>query len=176
MSITIEVYERTGPASSPVDRLINNTNWKSQSLPDNLHKYYYYPIRIPANVNDLHGRSAPTYIYAKISGTYKEIRRLRCVIVGNPELGHLNIGQTRTYVTPTNEPISDMSLYGQSMILIPSISYTSPQTAYDSPRTIGPNKTFYTNFIVSQFSVNGHETTVGNTDPVEFLFTMDEYE
>lgn len=176
MSITIEIYERTGPAGSFTDRLVNNSNWKSESLPDNLYKYYYYPIRIPQS-SPFSQYSVPTYIYAKITGTYKQIRRLRWSIDGKPGLGDLRIGQSHVYKTPVAQPTEGVYFQEkESTLSFPCVSTTSPQTAINHLRTLGPNQTYFTNFLITQFYIGSDDTEVGNTEPVEITFLFDEYE
>ena len=162
MPINIEIYERTGPSGSPTDTLVTNMNWKSQSLPDNLYKYYYYPVRLPMD-GDMMTCSATKFIYAKISGTYAGAKRVRWRISAPDGLdsgSRLNVGLRSTYTTPTPSYQGDLSPY-QSGVVVPKLSTTGPASSPALLNTLTANTTYYTEFLVTQFILTDAASSVG---------------
>lgn len=180
MAITIELYERTGPAGSPVDTLVTNMNWKSHSLNDNLYKYYYYPIRLPETSPT--NQSVPKYLYAKISGTYASARRVRWKLSGQADVGtRVLVGTSATYTTPQ----ANLSLTGilstlpednKPIYVIPRLSLTSPTSSPTFTPELASNTTYYTDFLVTQFLIDSRATAVGNSNEYTVILTLDEYE
>lgn len=178
MSITIEIYERTGPAGSPTDQLVTNVNWKSQSLPDNLYKYFYYPIRLPEDGN-LMSCSVPKYLYAKISGTYSAAKRVRWSITGTKDVGTLiMLGQTSTYSTPTPSMSGLLTNAKDSgNYVFPKLSTTTtPNPSAAFTPTLAANTTYCTDFLVTQFIALNSYGTVGNSNEILVRLELDEYE
>lgn len=175
MPINIEIYERTGPVGSSTDQLVTNMNWKSQSLGDNLYKYFYYPVRQPQN-GDMMSASVPKYIYAKISGTYASAKRVRWSISGEVDEGaRVLVGTRSTYSTPLPSFQYELSHY-QSGFVIPRLSTTGPTGSPVLTPTLTGNQTYYTEFLVSQFILTEEATTVGNSNVFQVELILDEYE
>lgn len=175
MPINIEIYERTGPVGSPVDTLVTNMNWKSSSLADNLFKYYYYPVRQPMG-GDMMSCSVPKYIYAKISGTYAGIKRVRWSISGEVDDGaRVTVGTRSTYSTPLPSFQGDLSPY-QPGVVIPKLSTAGPTNSPVLTPSLTPNQTYYTDFLVSQFILTDSAYAVGNSNVFQVELILDEYE
>lgn len=177
MAITIEIYERTGSAGSPVDQLVTNMNWKSQSLPDSLYKYFYYPIRL-IDDGSMINCSVPKYIYAKISGTYAGARRLRWEITGEKDLGtRILATSTPTYVTPTTAFRAEMTDIQDGTYFFPRLTAgSSPGASPIATPLLAANTTYCTEFLCTQFIVDSSMTTVGNSNEILVSLTLDEYE
>lgn len=180
MPINIEIYERTGPSSSPTDTLVTNMNWKSQSLPDNNYKYYYYPVRLPRDMegDPMMTCSVPKYIYAKISGTYNGAKRVRWRISSEEGVdvgARLNVGLRSTYTTPTPSYQGDLSPF-QPGTIVPRLSTTGPTGSPVLTPTLAANTTYYTEFLVTQFVLTDSATSVGNSNVFEVELILDEYE
>lgn len=180
MPINIEIYERTGPSSSPTDTLVTNMNWKSQSLPDNIYKYYYYPVRLPRDMegDPMMTCSVPKYIYAKISGTYNGAKRVRWRISSEEGVdvgARLNVGLRSTYTTPTPAYQGDLSPY-QSGVVVPKLSTSGPTTGTALTNSLAANTTYYTEFLVTQFVLTDSAYSVGNSNVFEVELILDEYE
>lgn len=177
MPINIEIYERTGTAGSPTDTLVTNMNWKSQSLPDNIYKYYYYPVRLPMGDNIINC-SATKFIYAKISGTYALAKRVRWKLSmeeGVDEGARINVGLRSTYTTPSSTLQGDLSPY-QPGIIVPRLSTTSPTASPTLVNTLAANQTYYTEFLVTQFVLTSEASAVGNSNILQVELILDEYE
>lgn len=177
MPINIEIYERTGPTSSPTDTLVTNMNWKSQSLADNLHKYYYYPIRLPMD-GDMISCSVPKFIYAKISGTYASAKRVRWNISseeGVDQGARLNVGTRSAYSTPTPTYQGDLSSY-QPGVIVPKLSTAGPTSSPVLLNTLVTNTTYYTDFLVTQFILTDAASSVGNSNVFSVELILDEFE
>jgi len=189
MTATIDLFERTGTAGAPISENATNNNWKSEDRKDSLYKYYYYPIKRPEGdvwVN----HSASRYMYARISGTFSQIKRVRWKITG---LGmtsglRLYLKQTHTYVEPTID-FDGSLIYGNTspLYIYPNLSTSGPTSATTRIHTLASNTTYYTDFIKSQlwiddttdvFDDDGNliEQYVGNSDVIKFELQMDEYE
>lgn len=181
MAITIELYERTGPAGSPVDTLVTNMNWKSQSLNDNVYKYFYYPIRLPSN-GATTSQSVPKYLYAKISGTYASARRVRWTINGQADVGtRVLVGKSATYVTPQptlalSGILSTLPTNNTPINVFPHLSTAGPTSTPTFTPLLAGNQTYYTDFLVTQFVVDLDGTVVGNSNEYTVILTLDEYE
>ena len=178
MAITIELYERTGTAGSFIDEKVTNMNWKRRSLVDSLHKYYYYPVRIPFG-DELTSHSVPKYIFAKITGSYSKAMRVRWKISGQADDGtRVLVGQTNTFATPTTLMRGDLTtlpVNGTPMYYIPRLSTTSPTTGMHLS-TLQANTTYYTDFLVTQFFMDDSASTVGNSNEYTVELILDEYE
>lgn len=181
MAIKIEIFERTGSASSPTDELVTNMNWKSQSVNDSINKYYYFPVRLPDGT--LANYSVPKYLYAKISGTYTGAKRVRWRLVGNPDpnrdKGNRVMWNTAdAYATP--QPIISGGLMTLSntadTIIIPKLSTSGPDGAPALTPNLAANTTYYTNFLVTQFMVDNSSASVGNSEEIGVYLILDEYE
>lgn len=178
MAITIQIFERTGPAGSPDDQLVTNMNWKSQSLNDALHKYYYFPIRLPQG-DILASYSVPKYLYAKISGTYSKIKRIRWKIVGPAEDGILvRMGTSASYSTPQPKLHGDLTWIQDNteQLIVPRLSTTSPTGSPQLLNTLAANTTYFTDFLVTQLMITSPNIPVGNTEEVGIMIVLDEYE
>lgn len=177
MSITIEIYERTGPAGSPTDQLVTNMNWKSQSLPDSLYKYYYYPIRL-VDGNGLINCSVPKYLYAKISGTYASAKRLRWQVKGVVEEGtHVLATTSPNYATPTPAFQGGMTAIQDGAYYFPRLTAGSaPGASPVATPVMAANTTYCTEFLVTQFIVDSSMFSVGNSSEILVSLTLDEYE
>lgn len=179
MAITIQIYERTGTAGSFEDELVTNMNWKSASLNDSLHKYYYYPVRLPQGSQHTN-QSVTKYIYAKITGSYSLAKRVRWVIKGvADEHSRVLIGTADTFATPTasiNGKLTTLPQDGKQVVLIPKLSTVSPTSGLALMPSLTSNTTYYTNFLVSQFILDKPASTVGNTNEYLVELVLDEYE
>lgn len=177
MSITIEIYERTGPIGSPTDQLVTNMNWKSQSLPDSLYKYFYYPIRLTEG-EAMINCSVPKYLYAKISGTYAGARRLRWSLTGVKDAGTRILATcTPLYATPTPTLKAEMTDMQDGTYFFPRVAAAStPQAFPVITPLLAANTTYCTEFLVTQFIVDSTMTTVGNSNEILVSLTLDEYE
>ena len=177
MALTIEIYERTGPAGSPVDQLVTNMNWKSQSLPDSLYKYYYYPIRLVEG-NGMINCSVPKYLYAKISGTYAGARRLRWQIKGVTDEGtHILASMATSYATPQPQIQGGLTSIQDGAYYFPRLTAgAAPGASPAITPLLAANTTYCTEFLVTQFIVDSSMFSVGNSNEILVSLTLDEYE
>lgn len=177
MAITIQIYERTGPSGSPTDTLVTNMNWKSQSLNDDLYKYYYFPVRIPTST--LANYSVPKYLYARISGSYASAKRVRWKLVGPRDPGgRILFGTSDSYATPTPTIAGNLTTLGNDIesIIVPKLSTVGPTSGLSSLSELATNTTYYTNFLVTQFMLDSTASSVGNSEEIGVLLILDEYE
>lgn len=175
MAIKIEVFERTGSASSPIDELVTNMNWKSQSVNDSINKYYYFPVRLPNGT--LANYSVPKYIYAKISGTYAKAKRVRWKLSGSNDEGNRIMWNTSdVYATPQPQMMDGLMNVPGEMLIVPKLSTTSPTASPILRQELSTNTTYYTNFLVTQLMVDSFAASVGNTQELGVYLILDEYE
>lgn len=176
MAIQIEFFERTGPSAAPITEPIDNNNWKREDLRDSLYKYYYYPIKRPeGTINNL---SYSRYLFAKISGLYPKIKRLRWKIsnINTNKNVKFMFGQSNIYTTPTNSlhPLVTPTTNVSEIYLYPNYSTISPTQATEYLSNLEENGTYYTDFIISQLWV-GDGPFLGNVDPLTFEIELEEY-
>lgn len=175
MAIKIEIFERTGSASSPTDELVTNMNWKSQSVNDSINKYYYFPIKLPDG--SLANYSVPKYLYAKISGTYTGAKRVRWKLSGTNDQGNRvmwNISDL--YATPVPQIMGGLSYMPGDVLVVPKLSTSGPDGAPALTPNLAANTTYYTNFLVTQFMVDNSSASVGNSEEIGVYLILDEYE
>lgn len=178
MAITIEIYERTGPAGSPTDELVTNMNWKSQSVNDSLNKYFYFPIKLPNGT--MANYSVPKYLFAKISGTFAGAKRVRWKIT-NPthDQGARVMWNTAdVYATPQPSIKGDLTAIANAseVLIVPKLSTSGPTSGLALTPSLAANTTYYTNFLVTQFMVDSMSASVGNSEETGVLLILDEYE
>ena len=165
MSITIELFEASGPAKTI--ELAEQMNWKSISAIDSSYPYWQFPIRRPdTSASEMYRASYVKYVYARISGTYSQAKRVRWVINGIPGLGtKLYYSMTNSYVSPTESLMGSGTLINNGDVLFPSLSSVSPDAATSRVTSLTPpNTTFYTNYLCTQLYVpKGSWMNVGNT-------------
>lgn len=182
MSITIELYEDSGPLVGGVPsnrQLIANVNWKNAvgATPE----YFNYPIRQTVGGLNI---SYPKFIYAKISGTYTKVKRVRWQMKYKPSTDNTIVmvyGQTNTYTEPLKIWTGGSPWTNDGIDHACRLSTTGPQDAIAVPQPLVANTTYYTDYLVTQLIVRapGDPTAalpLGNTIPMEISITMDEYE
>lgn len=195
MSVNVQIFEETGAIAGgrgSVVTEITNLNWKKTSDPTAV--YYLNPVRRPTYHTD-ETFSYQRYIFFKVSGTYQYLKNFRILVTPTAapqaDLCQLFYKMTDTYAVPTNTFDGSM-LFGieddGTLQLNPMISTNSPNLAVSRPKIMGPNQTFYTNYLVTQMRVKygkvietstdarTNEQNVGNTMGLNVQFICDEFE
>jgi len=178
MSVLIELFEATGPAKT--SELVYNMNWKNVSAVDSSYKYWTFPINRPIDdVDDeLYVCSYVKYVYAKISGTYSKVKRVRWSVNGTPgNFSRLYYNMTNSYTNPNVNLMSNGVLINSPVVIVPCLSTVSPESATTRITTLSPNTTYYTNYFTTQLYVQRKNyNNVGNTQPINFYLSLDDYE
>lgn len=164
MSITVELFEATGPLKTIEEA--DQMNWKAISAIDSVYPYWQFPIKRPyENADELYNVSYVKYIYGKISGTYSKAKRVRWQLTDIPQLGtKLYYKMTNSYVNPNQLLMGTGTYINSPVILFPCLSSVSADNASSYLMNLTPNTTYYTNYLVTQLYVpRGVWTNVGNT-------------
>lgn len=192
MSIIVRLYEESGPVVAGRGANIievDNIGWKSAGT-DETSEYVYDPISRPTG-------SAPfSYSYKKVNfikieGTYGIASRVRFKIYGDllnktHEEGYAFTDKVRlfykltdVYETPTNT-FDGTLMYiapGESKVVYPALSLTSPTSARAYPQYLESNTTYYTQYLVTQLFVEqGTPADFGNLGELNIECYVDEYE
>jgi hypothetical protein len=178
MTVSLEIYEVTGPApGTPV--IVNNINFKrSSNISDD---YNLYPIKRPISINEDFNYSYQKWIYFKFKNTDSYIKNPTINISVNTEGSKdtfLYYRFSNTYIEPNGTGDHSMTyIKDKNIKLFPLVSSSSPAAATGHIVTLQPNVDYYTNYLVLQSRVKYHYPIeeVGNADSIKLTFSFDSF-
>lgn len=203
MTITVELYQDTGPVSSgrgTTRTLVSAVTWRSDSS-DASTSFIYAPLIRPFVAGSpVFNYSYTQYHFFKISGTYSGATFPKILLTGSlsftppdnlpgTKKGVRVYGKlTNTYAIPTNTFDGSLSLISAQdtlgtslggytyLPIYPQLSTTGPEGSASFVKKLTANTTYYTPYLQTQFYTEaGGSSDYGNIGDLEVAMYLEEY-